>query len=244
MAHLPPNKRTGRRTLREKWRLPGRPVAVSRIGMSCLAVRWWIGGLSVLHLAMPGCGTSEPLVHESSVQTQLDGIGLQLQIQLLSNPGTNKLEFVETFHNRSDRPIGFAERNFQHQLFQIARVSTVDGTRKLVYCPEPEDITFGLDIDSGLQIVEDFGDRGSAHDGGVVIEPSETIRHPSSSFTILRAGLYRMESEWSVDIFDASDAPRYKVLGTCTLKSNVLEFEVANDAGLYKKYVNGELGED
>lgn len=173
------------------------------------------------------------------VTTQLDGAGLELKIRLLNKPGANKVEMVEDIRNASNRPVCFALCSWNRRIFQIASGRGGDN-RKLVYHREPKDVSEGSDpdSDSSVRIVEGFEEGGGSADGGEVIEPSETKTIPLESFTVLQAGLYRVDSEWSVAILDVREAPRYKVLATCVLKSNVLDFGVAND--VQQKSRNGD----
>lgn len=167
--------------------------------------------------------------------TQLDGAGLRLRIRLVSKSGANRVEMVEDVQNTSDHPICFALRSWNRRIFQVASSCVIDGNQKWIYHPEPKDLSWGTDVDSWQRIVEDFPESGAAYEGGEVIEPSETTTYPPDSFSVLRAGLYHVESEWCVDILDAREAPQYKVLMKCTLKSNILDINVADDIQGQKK---------
>jgi hypothetical protein len=225
---MPDNNSFDRMILKRGWKMLGRIAVMSSLRGSCLPTGWCIACLAVLHLSMCGCGSGERQMQQSS--TQLGNAGLQLRIRLQSDHGANKVELVEELKNTSDHPICYALRSWNRQIFQIASAHTVDGSRELVYLAEPKDLSLdGVDPDSSLQIVEGFPQGGGAAEGGEVMHPSETSIRPSESFTISYAGLYRIESEWSLDILDIREAPNYKVLGKCTLKSNTLNLNVASD---------------
>ena len=197
--------------------------------------------LVLLLVIMSGCENEQPakptetkpLTSQTPSQqppaTKLENMGLQLKIRLVSPPGANKVEFVEEIVNKSNQPVCFATRVFGRELFWTAAPQTADGIQKLVYYPEPEKLHSGYSVSALSQVAERFPEGGGAADGGAVIQPQETQTDPSETFTINRAGLFRLQSEWKVDVLDARVAPRYKVLGEYTLKSNALGLEVAKD---------------
>jgi hypothetical protein len=169
---------------------------------------------------------------EQQPSARHDDFGLVLRVRRLpaGGSGANTVELVEEVQNTSDRPVCFAMRTIKRQIVQTASSHPVEGNRKLLHHSQPKDLSLdGAELGSSLQIVEGFPSGAGACDGGEVLGPSEKTTYPSDSFRILCAGLYRIQSEWSLDILDAREAPRYKVLGKCTIRSNALDLDIVND---------------
>jgi len=194
-------------------------------------VDWWRRTtLAILCLGVLGCGTREPPMKQSLARYDDCGLTLRLRHLTAGSSEASTVELVEEVQNTSDRPICFAMRTVKRQIVQIATSRIVEGNRKLQYHSQPVALCRdGTELGSLLQIVDDFPWGEGACDGGEILGPSQTTTYPSDSFTILRAGLYRVQSEWSVDILDASDASRYRVLGKCTIRSNALDLDILND---------------
>ena len=164
--------------------------------------------------------------------TQLNSRGLQLRLRRMheSDHRANHVEYIEEIQNTSDQPVCFALRSWERRIYQVATSRTIEGHRQFAYHPEPKDLSIdGVDYESSLRIVKGFRIGGGAADGGEILGPSGTKEEKAESFTILQAGLYRMQCEWTLHILDAREAPDYKVLAECTIQSNVLDLDVTND---------------
>jgi len=187
-------------------------------------------------LAISGYSASE--TPKDAPLEQGDNFGLTLRVLRL--PTTMKkahiVKYVEQLHNTSAHPVWFAPRRCNRQLLQVAKYRMVHGERKLVYNDEPIDVSgnngydyeYLVDEDGNesskrIRIVKDFSRGFGAADGGEVIDPSEIQIKSAEKFTILIDGLYRLQSEWSVDILDP---PGYKVKGECKMQSNVLDLYI------------------
>lgn len=163
--------------------------------------------------------------------TQLNSRGLQLRLRRMheSDRRANHVEYIEEIQNTSNQPVCFALRSWDRRIYQVATSRTIEGHRQFSYHPEPKNLSDGVDYESSLRIVKGLSSVGGAADGGEILGPSETKKEMAESFTILQAGLYRMQCEWTLHILDAREAPNYKVLAECTIQSNVLDLDIAND---------------
>ena len=158
------------------------------------------------------------------------GLVLRLRRVTLGDSSENTVTLVEEIQNTSDQPVCFAMRTIDRQILQIASSEVINGKRQLHYLSQPKDFSVvGTDVESDQQVVSDFPSDAGACDGGEVLEPSNTRLYPCDSFRILRAGLYRVKSEWRIDVLDVREAPQYKVLQTCTLRSNLLDVDISAD---------------
>jgi hypothetical protein len=182
-----------------------------------------------------GCKERTPSMPVSTkqagaIECKPDGSVLQLCLRLSSNSGANEVVFCEDIKNLCDHQVCFALRGRNRQIFQIAAGRIVAGKREWEYFAAPRNLSLGgVDAETQVRVVTGFSSGGGSAEGGETVEPSKTITCRRERFGVLRAGLYRLQSEWSLDILDQREAPNYRVLGRLVLKSNILDIVVEND---------------